>query len=116
MSSRLKPDIHFVSDDIQPNAGIVAHEVSSTERNSQIADLIHAVNTRNQEILRLNQAIEERDLKIGFLTTSASWRLTKLLRFFESTFARIGPDIIAGWELHKNHIDKTRKVLTRKSR
>lgn len=116
LSSRLKPDIHSVLEDISSNIDIVAHKVSSIERNSQIADLIHAVNEGNQEILRLNQAIEERDMRIKLIYSSSSWRLTKILRFFESVFARIGPVIIAGRELlYNNYIDKTRKVLIKKN-
>ncbi len=94
--SRLKID--SVPDAKESNLEMVPHEVSSRERNCQIADLIEAVNIRDVEISRLNQAMEKRDHKIRILFSSASWRLTKLLRFFKSIFALNVTVVMAGMD------------------
>ena len=52
-----------------------------TMRDGQITGLNNAVTERDGQITRLNEAGIELDKRMGFITSSNSWRLTKPLRF-----------------------------------
>ncbi len=81
--AKIDSDIEARESDLE----IDPHKVSLRELHCQIADLIEAVNKRDGEIFRLNQAIEKRNHKIRHFFSSNSLRLTKLLRFLNSIFA-----------------------------